>query len=245
MPLNATDLRTGDILFKHASKTAISKAIAKGQLSHYQNTMQKVGPSPMGVAATEITHVAIAVGPNDVLEFDEGGASKFQIVFRKGHGFVRGPMSIGSRRGKHYEVFRCLNPALAASAADKAELVWDVTHQGKLTASYGLKNMLKTAVGHQKGLSASSVEFYEHALDSWVKSATGGFFSSPADIKFFCSEFVAFCYMWSAAETRLGKIFGADHLLGTDKVRIAPVELYTRIETAGRATFQFKGSLYG
>ena len=244
MPITSRDLHTGDILFKHASKGAISQAIAKGQMSHYQATMKKVGPSPMGAAATDITHVAIAAGPDDVLEFDEGGASKFQIVFKKGHGFVRGPMTLPSRKGKRYEVFRCLNPALGANAADKAELVWDITHQSKITASYGLKNMLNTAVRHEKGLSASSVEFYESALDAWVKSATGGFFSRPSNIKFFCSEFVAFCYMWAAAESKLGRIFGSEYLLGTDKVRISPVEMYTRIETAARSTFQFKGTLY-
>jgi hypothetical protein len=106
MPITGTDLRAGDILFKHASKGAISQAIAKGQGPHYTFTSAQTGHSPMGKAgASDITHVAMAVGPNDVLEFDEGGASKAQIVFKKGHGFVRGPANIGSRVGNRYGHF--------------------------------------------------------------------------------------------------------------------------------------------
>ena len=49
---------------------------------------------------------------------------------------------------------------------------------------------------------------------------------------------------WAASETKEGRNLGAEYLFGTDKSRIAPVELYTRIETAGRSHFQFKGTLY-
>jgi hypothetical protein len=246
MPITAGDLQAGDILFKHASRGLVSQRIAAGQKSHYDATIRHTGPSPVGArAATDITHVALAARCNDVMEFDEGGSSTFQILFRSGHGFVRGNMTLPSRLHHQYEVFRCLNAGLAASAVDKAELIWDLTHQGGAVASYGVTKMLKTAIGHQHGPSASSVEYFEAALDRWLQSASGGgIFHRTTNIQFFCSEFVSFCYLWAAAETKLGHLFGADYLIGTNRVKIAPVELYTRLDTVGRGTFQFRGTLY-
>ncbi|MES2185963.1 MAG: hypothetical protein V4505_15535 [Pseudomonadota bacterium] len=248
MPIFTADLCVGDILFKKASSSAISKAIAKGQMGHYKATVKKVG-TVEGITAEQavkITHVAMAAGPDDVLEFDEGGASKSEIVLRRGHGFVRGPMSLASRKGKQYEVYRCLHPELAKAAADKAALIWDLSHQvgGKISASYGLANMLKTALFHRKGEAASSAAYFEKALDAWVRSSTGGFFSSPVDLQFFCSEFVAFCYMWAAAETGIGRMFGAGYLLGTEKYRMSPVEMYMRVVTTGKGSFTLRGPLY-
>ena len=245
MPITGAQLEAGDILFKHASKGAISQAIAKGQKPHYQFTSAQTGPSPMGqAAAVDITHVAMAVGPNDVLEFDEGGASKAQIVFSKGHGFVRGAVTLASRLGNRYEVFKCTTPTLAKSAVDKAELIWDITHQGPTTGSYGLKKMLKTALLHQKG-PAMSTSSFEGQLDSWLKSTEpGGFFKKKPNIQFFCSEFVTFCYLWAASESQVGQLFGVNYVLGVKTARISPVELYTRVETVGKAHFSFRGTLY-
>jgi hypothetical protein len=249
MPITATQLEPGDILFKHASKGAISQRIRKGQMSHYNNTIRSTGPSPVGRdAAVDITHVAMASGPDEVLEFDEGGASKWDIVMGRGYGFVRGAMSLASRRGKRYEVFRCTDRSLATVALDKAELIWDMTHQGNMTASYGLSSMLQTAVFHRHGAANMGQTQYERELDSWLRdgsrSGISRMLSLKPNLKFFCSEFVAFCYLWAASETKEGRTMGAEYLFGTDKSRIAPVELYTRVETAGRNHFQFKGTLY-
>jgi hypothetical protein len=186
MPLGSHDyitpksLKAGDILFKHASASPISKKIKDGQRHHYPVAAERLRdappPKPLGNAldegrafvlrqariapgveeAIDITHVAVAVGPDDVLEFDEGGASNQQIVFRSGHGFVRGSMSLPSRAGKKYEVFRCTYEELWTRAIDKASLVWDLTHTNPaakgiqdrtpLTASYGLRKMAVTAL---------------------------------------------------------------------------------------------------
>jgi len=248
MPIAASQLEPGDILFKHASRGAVSQRIRKGQISHYDRTLRETGPSPMGRdAATDITHVAMAGGPDDVMEFDEGGASKWQIVMKKGYGFVRGAMNLASRRGNRYEVFKCRDRGLAAAALDKAELIWDITHQtgGRAVASYGLSNMLGTALFHSHGSGAGQSD-YERRLDSWLRDASraASVFRRKTNLQFYCSEFVSFCYMWAASETKEGRTLGAEFLFGTDKSRIAPVELYVRIETAGRSHFDFKGTLY-
>jgi hypothetical protein len=150
-------LKAGDILFKHASKGAISQKIKAGQAAHYHKALALLRDAPGGkptsraidegrdVAgftdprgplrdapsveeATNITHVAVALGPDDVIEFDEGGATKWEIVARSGHGFVRGDMKLPSRIGKTYEAYRCTSEGLWSKAADKASLVWDLTH---------------------------------------------------------------------------------------------------------------------
>ena len=248
MPITAGQLEPGDILFKHASKGAISQSIAKGQMSHYSATVAAVGSEPTGGAeACDITHVAIAAGPDDVMEFDEGGASKMQIVFGKGHGFVRGDMSLESRRGNRYEVYKCSDSELAAAAVDKAESIADVVGQSRAQASYGLAKMLDTALLHEHGEGWTQARF-EEQMDGWIKGAakTGlaKLLSKKPNIQFFCSEFVAFCYLWAAADTKQGRVLGIEYLLGVDKTRISPVELYTRVDTVGKANFVFKGTLY-
>lgn len=248
MPIVAAQLEPGDILFKHASAGFVSQRIRKGQASHYDDFVRSTGRvGPMGRdQTTDISHVAIAAGKDDVLEFDEGGAGTMSIIFRSGFGFVRGPMSIPSRRGKRYEVFRCTSQALRDGAVDKATLIWDITHQGRTTGSYGLSKVLGTSLRHNHGES-HSLEGFEGQLAEWLEmaSATGlRKLFSKSNIQFFCSEFVAYCYLWSAAESKLGRLFGAEYATGIDKSRIAPAEFYARVETFGQSYFQFKGTLY-
>lgn len=246
MPLNASQIAAGDVLFKYASAGLISQRIKKGQQSHYKKTViQTQMPSPMGMSgACSITHVAIAAGNNDVLEFDEGGASKMQIVFGSGHGFVRGPMSLGSRLGNRYEVFSCTNSDLADSAADKADLMWDLT-QGKngerTKASYGLRKVLSTSLLHNHGEKWTPEKFCEQ-LHHWLEQAHSG--KSGLSIKMFCSEFAMFCYLWAASEMVGERFESLSSLLGTNYSRISPAELYTRMDTVGRSNFKFKGTLY-
>jgi len=251
MPITPYQLEAGDILFKHASDSFVSKKIRDGQKSHYDKTVASTKmPGPMGRdLSVDISHVAFAVGRNDVMEFDEGGASKKQIVFGRGHGFVRGNMSLSSRAGNRYEVFSCSNQKLRDKAVDKAELIWDITHQGNnVTASYGLSKMLGTALKHNHGKAASTSNKFEKQLNEWLeigsRSGLSKMFTRKKNIKFFCSEFVTFCYLWAASETKRGKVLGSEYMLGVDKSRISPVELYTRVETTGKAHFSFKGTLY-
>lgn len=235
MPITATQLSAGDILFKHASQGFISQAIAKGQKSHYLKTMRQVGPSPdPSGRPTDITHVALALGPDRVIEFDEGGASAWQIMSQRGHGLVCGSMLLPSRKGKRYEVFSCLSHELATRAADKGQLIYELSQSGSgLTASYGVQKVLGSALFHKRGPEATLASF-EAQLHAWLEHP------AQTDIQFFCSEFALFCYLWAFAETHAE----TRTLFGTAELRLSPVELYTRIETYGRERFKFKGTLY-
>jgi hypothetical protein len=262
-------LQAGDILFKHASEGGVSPVIRAGQGPHYDAVIKEQGPSDRRVnreEAKDLTHVAMAVGQDDVLEFDEGGAGTLNIAFGKGHGFVRGPMSYPTRLGKRYEVYRCTTDYLAKSAADKAELIWDLTHQGEavdafegrkpgttpnpVTGSYGLSKMVRTALNksvlpkllQSKGTDMSDPKKFEAQLNAWLtaaepKSALAGLFQDR--VQFFCSEFVTFCYLWAASEYNVD-LLGFKYVVTT---RIAPAELYTRVKTDGQAHFRFRGSI--
>lgn len=247
MPITAAQLEPGDILFKHSSPGIVSQAIAKGQGSHYDSALRSINIVPDGGKdfATGLTHVAMAAGPDDVMEFDEGGASTAAIIFLAGFGFVRGGMKVESRRGNRYEVFRSNNKELRAAAADKAELLWDVTHQegAKTTASYGLGKMLRTALLHQKGKRYKSEEDFENDLNAWLEAGSSKWKRRP-NLQFYCSHFVTYCYTWAAKEIGYNGVFGFDYSIGKDKVKISPTELYVRVDQAGQSHFQFKGTLY-
>lgn len=198
--------------------------------------------------ACDITHVALAVGANDVMEFDEGSASKAALLFRSGHGCVRGNMSLPSRRARRYEVFSCTAGTLGREAADKAELLWDVVRQsgGRVKASYGVRKVLNSALRHKRG-NALNRDYFQQELQRWVEAGSNTGFSSlwtSINLQFFCSEFAAYCYLWAASERGSGHPMGPDFSLGIDQVGIAPVELYTRVDTVGRSHFSFKGTLY-
>ena len=257
MPITGKQLQAGDILFKHASDAAISKQIRKSQKGIHDKLVPSTGPHPMGAThAADITHVAMAVGTDDVMEFDEGGAGVAKLVFLRGYGFVRGDMTMASRKGNVYEVVRCTAPALATAAADKAELVWDITHQGDaIKGSYGLSKLAGQGAAAAVGVSnkGSSMELndFEKKLDEWLRkgiAAKSSIWKRKPNLKFFCSEFVTYCYLWASADIeyggKLSQIFGMDYLLGIDKVKLSPVELYTRVETVGKSAFQFRGTLY-
>jgi hypothetical protein len=268
------DLKAGDILFKHASKTLVSKLIKAGQGTHYRdarkeliegakkndqeareaglgsNDEQMVGANmPTEAEAKDITHVALAAGRDDVLEFDEGGAGTMKILQDRGYGFVRGPMSTPSRLGKRYEVYHCTHEGLWQKAVDKADLVWDLTHadptkkatEQPRTGSYGVKSVLATGAGKKKGPEVD-LDFFESTLNKWLVGDKNKK-SDDTNVQFFCSHFVLFCYLWAAAEVQQGgKIRGLDFVLG-DKARVSPAELYTRIKASGWTFFTYLGTL--
>jgi hypothetical protein len=264
------DLKAGDILFKHASTSLISKAIKAGQGTHYRDTKAALidgakkndlearaagsgsndeemvrANMPTEAEAKDITHVALAAGRDDVLEFDEGGAGKVSILVSRGAGFVRGPMTTPSRLGKTYEVLRCTHEGLWQKAVDKADLVWDLTHadpekaeaEQPRTGSYGVKSVVATALGKRKG-PAVDLNFFESTLNKWLVGDRNN-----TNVQFFCSQFVLFCYLWAAAEVQqAGTVRGLDFVLG-DRARVSPTELYTRIKSSGWAFFTYVGVL--
>ena len=257
MPITGKQLQAGDILFKRADESWVSQKIRRAQKGIHDKLIQSTGPHPMGgTYATGVTHVAMAAGSDDVLEFDEGGEGTAKLVFLRGYGFVRGGMAIPSRKGYAYDVIRCTAPALAAAAVDKAELVWDLTHQGgAVKASYGIGKLVRQALAAKVGVSdkgpSMTLNAFEAKLDEWLRNgmaAKSSLFKRKPNLKFICSEFVTYCYLWASSDIKYGgklqDIFGVDYLLGTDKARLSPVELYTRLETVGKSTFQFRGTLY-
>ena len=257
MPITGKQLQAGDILFKHADDSLISKRIRKAQKDIHDSMIPSTGPHPMGAThAAGVTHVAIAVGPDDIMEFDEGGAGITRLLFLRGYGFVRGGVALPSRKGYVYEVIRCTAPKLAAAAGDKAELIWDISHQGgAIKASYGISKLVNQGIASMTGGSdkgpSMDLNAFEAKLDGWLRNgvaAQSSIFKRKPNIKFICSEFVTYCYLWASSDIQYGdklsKIFGVDYLLGTDKARLSPVELYTRMETVGKSTFQFRGTLY-
>ena len=141
--------------------------------------------------AARCTHVALAADANDVLEFDEGG-SGIKLLGR-GYGIVRGNMGAGARMGSTYDVFSCKNAQLGQAAADRAKFIWDLTHQSqRLKGSYGLDKLLRQlAVNPSKG-KAYNTAALETRLDDRI--------SKKRSIKFICSEFATFCYLWAAEE---------------------------------------------
>ena len=268
------DLKAGDILFKHASTSFVSKRIKAGQGTHYQDTKEQLidgakkndqkareagsasndeemarANLPTEAEAKDITHVALAGGCDDVLEFDEGGAGLTNILRSRGYGFVRGPMSTPGRLGKTYEVYRCTHEGLWQKAVDKADLVWDITHadptkkatEQPRTGSYGVKSVWATARHKDKG-PAVNLNFFESTLNKWLVGDKNKNVDDT-NIQFFCSHFVLFCYLWAAAEVQQGgTVRGLDYVLG-DKAKVSPAELYTRIKTSGWAFFTYIGTL--
>ena len=103
MPISAKELKPGDILFKHASKTLLSAAIKKGQGSHYDKaiTATSLAYIPEGYKefATGLTHVAMAIGPDDVVEFDEVSSSRRATRCTSGSSVrISSPIAINGRR---------------------------------------------------------------------------------------------------------------------------------------------------
>ena len=234
MPITGNDLRAGDILFKHAEKKLIPKIIKRKQAKIVRRLAGDSDPvtSRFGISRT---HVAMAAGPRDVLEFDEGGNGA-KILFRAGYGFVRGDMTAGARRGKAYDVYECINRPLATRAGDKAELVWDITRGrgSRAKGMYGFSKLVKQAVSAPRGASWTAARF-EDKLQNWLTKAQRG-----GKIKFFCSEFVTFSYLWAASDS--GQFATVGQALGTDQSKLSPVELYHRVEK--NTMFRFKGVLY-
>ena len=236
MPINANELSPGDILFKHAERKLIPRIIKMKQRKILRGLTGGAGAdTPIGQAAVARTHVAMAAGPSDVLEFDEGGNGA-KIVFRSGYGFVRGDMKAGARKGKIYDVYTSSDPIVGKQAADNATLLWDITkgHGSRAKGQYGFAKLVQQAVAPKRGRSFTQADF-EAKLQSWIEKASRG-----GRVKFFCSEFVTYCYLWAASQNE--KFASIDQLLRTSQAKISPVELYWRVETCGH--FKFKGRLY-
>lgn len=246
MPITARDLRPGDLLFKHASAAAISKLIRIKQGKMFDKISRAIGgvTSVTRSDASDITHMAVAVGPDDVVEFDEGGAGA-KIFFSSGYGFIRGDMTPPSRKGNRYEVFRCLDDGLAATAADKALMVYDLAFSRtgggpRGFASYGVGKLAKFGLTGKGGGGTRNLQDFEREYAGWVEEAARG---KKPKVKFICSEFAAYCYCWALLE-HSRNYEGVPWLMGIEKAITSPVEYYTRINELGQGLFAFRGTMY-
>ena len=229
MPITGGELQAGDILFKHAPDKAVAKIILAKQRGIQKRLARSAGIVGSAQAA-RCTHVALAADAHDVLEFDEGG-SGIKLLGR-GYGFVRGNMRAGARMGNTYDVFSCTNAHLGQAAADRAKFIWDLTHQSqRLKGSYGLGKLIRQLAKNPSKGKAYNTAALETRLEDWL--------TKKRSIKFICSEFATFCYLWGAEE--LGGV-NLTNVFGIDRARLSPVELYVRCETQGY--FAFKGTLY-
>jgi hypothetical protein len=122
---------------------------------------------------------------------------------------------------------------LGQAAADKARFIWDLTHQSQgLKGSYGLGKLLRQLARNPSKGKVYDTATLEARLNDWV--------TRKRSIKFICSEFATFCYLWGADAVdgvNLNNVFGIN------RARLSPVELYARVETRD-FFFRFKGTLY-
>jgi hypothetical protein len=247
VPITGSQLEAGDLLFKNQTGQGIQPLIVKKQTKQVMQLATTVGMTSIGTDVANFTHVALAVGPDDVMEFDEGGLGI--KILKRGEGFVRGNMTMQSRRNVKYDVMRCTIPELQGLVKEKAEMLWDLSQSDSpIRGNYSLRKLAIQGVKAARGRSFNLPAF-EAKLNRWLQAdAEGGrILAKKPTMNFFCSEFATFVYMWASCYLRGGsvyRVFGLDFLLGIDKYRLSPVELYTRIETVGAGSFQFKGNLY-
>jgi hypothetical protein len=244
--ISPADLATGDLLFRHASDELFSKLLRKYQGKQFDIVAQHIKDGVKTITrsqAADITHMALAAGPNDVLEFDEGGAGA-KILFGSGYGFIRGKMNLPSRRGGRYEVFRCRDEALGGAAADKALRVYDLAFSKtgggpKGHAGYAVGKIVRGAIFGEIGGGRRNLADFENEYHQWVTTAAAG---KRPKIKFICSEFAAYCYCWALLE--FAKNYSSmPWLLRIDRAVSSPVEFYTRINECGQGLFEYRGVL--
>jgi hypothetical protein len=113
-----------------------------------------------------------------------------------------------------------------------------------------VRNVLKTAIvgkyfDRAKGPDVS-LGYFEKTLEKWLSNADkkNAGRRANANIQFFCSNFVLYCYLWAADEWQdsVGEIHWLNYMLGR-KASVAPVELYVRIRAAGQMFFRYVGTM--
>jgi len=230
--LTSDQLQQSDILLKWITKDSgmLSKAIGTGQHPHLWFHMGHTAShyrQNYGIDPTQFSHAALAMGPNEIMEFDEG-SGVWDIMQFKGAGMVGNvPASDPSRKGNKYLVIRCTNRELARRTWRKAITIKSCWDTGK-TASYGIRKLLNSALFHKRGETINDKKIRKELMK--LKGEQNSWFRTNR-ANFFCSHFVTYVYLWAAHD--MGKIdktlTNVKWLMGIDSARISPAELAARL----------------
>lgn len=225
------ELQAGDILLKWIMPggAMLSKLIGVKQhsiVSRFTGHDAQHYRTKYGVDPTQMSHVALAYGNNEILEYDEGSGI-FEIMKFKGEGCVKMAAAAPERQGNKYLVMRCNNAELARRVSRKMTSVYSYWETSK-TSSYGIRKLVASGVFNKRGSSINDDKIREvfakikGEQDSWLKTNR---------MNFFCSHFAVFVYLWAAndmAKTGSGSS-DLNWVFGVDQARISPGELTARL----------------
>ncbi|WP_330926054.1 hypothetical protein [Candidatus Sororendozoicomonas aggregata] len=231
-------LESGDVLFKMKSErpNMIPKLISLYSplplWLHYPGK-RDLTKSLYDIDPCDLTHVAFSMGSSGLVEYDESvGLSA--IAGFNGSGLVCTDQPDSTTHGeKKYVVLRPINKNLSEKAYRKTLSIvscWDTLK----TTSYGIRKVINTAIFHVRGASVDE-KFIEETQSKLLDQFDSRVRTNRAN--FFCSEYIAFVYLWAALELYNNKCFGhPSSVFGTLKVRLTPAELFTRMLHHGQFT---------
>ncbi|MCG8668029.1 MAG: hypothetical protein MI867_01325 [Pseudomonadales bacterium] len=242
--LTPDQLQQSDILLKWITDDSgfLSKGIGIGQHPHLWMHMGHSAAyfrKNYGVDPTQFSHAALAMGPNEIMEFDEGSGI-WDIMQFKGAGVVTDVKGNDpSRKGNKYLVVRCRDRELARRTWKKA-LTVKTCWQTEKRSSYGIRKLLNSALFHKRGETMNDKKIRKELAkmkgeqNSWWRTNRANFF---------CSHFVTFVYLWAAHDmVKFNQSLGtAGWVLGIDKARISPAELAARLISTGSSNFEIIG----
>ncbi len=224
-------LKEGDVLFKilNEQPNLIPKLISRFSsipLWFYFPGRRDLTKSFYGIDPCKLTHVAFSLGEEGLLEYNEG-TGLLDIGRFRGSGFVytEEPDS-ETHKNNEYIVLRPINKNLSEKAYRKTLSVISCWKTFKST-SYGIRKLLNTALFQVRGPSID-----KHFIEQTELKLLNQFSSKVRTQRanFFCSEYVAFVYLWAALELCNSGYFDDPlKIIGTMKVRISPAELFTRM----------------
>jgi hypothetical protein len=236
--MTGADLSPGDILLKRIPDSFISKMV--GTLSSRTVSDSAVAHTKTmhGIDPTQFCHAALAMGPSELMEFDEAGSNPvsglLSVVFA-GAGMVHSQAAALAARPEpmEYVVFRCANAELARRAWKKALTIRTYTETGSQATrpSYGLGKALGSALFKNRGATVSD-EHLRRELAK-IKGESNRWFETNR-ANFFCSHFVTFVYLWAANDmTKTGSLGSVGFALGIEQAQLTPAELCVRMLANG------------
>lgn len=211
--LKVTDLRDGDILLLHDTKSAKHKLIADFQFLR--------SPLRFRTGKSSLTHAGIYSGDGKILEASgaEGLRDPYLIEKSKGYKYRVWRLTKNNNQGK-----------VSATAADFARKNIDISESGKVLAeefgqpelgSFGSYSKSKVIKGYLR--SSKRGKFAEKAVEKLIEDPYG-------DGEFYCSEFVARCYEYAC------KSCGQKPVIDVDFRHVTVKELRSRLKKSSNWT---------
>ncbi len=233
--LTGADLAPGDILLKRIPDVLVSKVV--GKLSSLTVSDRQVDFTKRihNIDPTQFSHAALALGPSELMEYDEGSGGLFGIAFR-GEGMVHHGAAALAARGvpADYVVFRCADDELARRAWKKALTIRTYTETGSQSkrSSYGLAKALGSALFRSRGPSINDQTIRSQLAK--IKGETNHWLETNR-ANFFCSHFVTFVYLWAANDmTKLRRLGSVGYVFGIEQAQLTPAELCVRMLADGK-----------